>query len=410
MLLTLLLVGSLLPTGGVPVVTLAAVGLLPIALATLVAGMPVLHRSAGLALLLAAVVAVPAYMTPPTTAYGADKLQAFLMLTVPTAATALVIRNRRDLTVWATVWVASGCVLALLTLVGDVDPSGRSVGAGDSNPIWLARGIGSPAVALLWLMVTRAIAMPIGLAVAGLLAAGLYATGSRGPVVALAIATLIVLTLSSASTRVGRAAGLALAAAVSLYVVLTFHLVPATSRLGAFLYDPRSELDESDRIELARPTLDLIAGTPRGVGLGSWAEHVPVAPYWYPHNLFLEVFAEAGWLPGGILVGTLIWAMLRLWRTTRVQPAAVLVLALLAFEVTCVSVSGDLNARSFFFILALGYGVGWWPAPTSHRTGRSARALPSAGSVSTTPPDQRALGVAREPHFPIRHDPSPLMK
>jgi O-antigen ligase len=383
--LALLLVGSLLPTGGIPVVTITAAALaLPIA-GALIGGLPYLHRSACLALLLATLIAVPAYLNPPTSIYGTDKTSAYLMLTVPTAAAALLIRDRRDITTWAKVWVVAGLALAVFALAGGVDPNGRAIGSdGSSNPIWLARGIGSPAAALLWLMATRATALRIGLPAAGILAVGLYATGSRGPVVALVIAAVIVATLSSPTARASRAATLALLSAAGLFLAVAFRLVPATSRIGALLYEPGAELEASDRIALARPTLDVIADHPAGVGIGNWAVHVPIPPYLYPHNLFLEVTAEAGWAAGAVLIAVLLRVTVRLWRASKTEPAAVLMLALLVFETTCVSVSGDLNARTFYFVLALGYAVSWWPATTAPPT------------VSPPPPSEPAgLPAAR---------------
>ncbi|SCL31510.1 O-antigen ligase [Micromonospora nigra] len=374
--LALLLVGTLLPGGGLPVFTLTAVVLVPILLWLIVTDLRVVHRAVPCVLILAAVVAVPAVLASPTTDYGSTKVTGFLLFTLPTALAVVLIRDRRDITTWAKVWVASGCLLAVVALVGEVDPAGRAIGDGDSNPIWLARAIGSPAVALLWLTYRRALPRVAVVGAVVLLGAGLNATGSRGPVVALAIATLITVTLSSPAARTGRAAAVILSTAAALYLVLAFQLVPATSRLGAVLYDPRGELEASQRIELARPTIELIKAHPGGVGFGSWADHVTILLHRYPHNLFLEVFAEAGWIPGAALLALVAWVMVRLWRASGAEPTAVLCLALLVFETTCVSVSGDLNARTFYFVLTLGYAVSYWtrtaapprttrPAPTT---------------------------------------------
>ena len=84
------------------------------------------------------------------------------------------------------------------------------------------------------------------------------------------------------------------------------------------------------------------------------------SPSRYPHNLWLEVLCEAGWAAGGMLIAIVVRVAWRLVRASRTEPAAVLLLSLAAFEVVCVSVSGDLNARTFFFVLTLGYAVSWW--------------------------------------------------
>lgn len=387
--LSLLLVGSLLPAGGLPVVTIAAAALAPAVAWVVLTSWPVVPRALCLTVVLAAVVAVPAYLTSPIGEYGAGKVHAFLVLTVPTAAAAVLIRNQRDLTVWAKVWVAAGCVIAVFALAGGVDPNGRAVGSdGGSNPIWLARGIGSPAVALLWLLFRRAISLPVGLSAAAVLAAGLYVSGSRGPVVALVIAALVMLIAPTGKPRAGRVTAFAVTTAIALYAALAFQLVPATSRLGAALYDPRGELEASQRIELARPTIDLINASPGGVGFGGWAQHVGIAPYRYPHNLFLEVLAEAGWLAGGVLIAVVVWVMVRLWRGARTNPVGVFVLALIAFETTCVSVSGDLNARTWFFAVALGYSVSYWATAARTTPPESTPTTPAADRVAPSVPTQ----------------------
>ncbi|WP_146605735.1 O-antigen ligase family protein [Micromonospora craterilacus] len=386
--MTLLLVGTLIPARGIPVVTLTAAMLVPVLLWAVVTGLPVVHRAVRFAVVLAAVVAVPAFVTPPTNDYGSTKVSSFFLFTVPTAVAVMLLRDRRDVTTWAKVWVVSGCLLAIFALVGGVDPAGRAVGSdGASNPIWLARAIGSPAVALLWLTYRRALPRPVVIGAAVLLVAGLYATGSRGPVLALAIATLVVITLASPAARASRAAVVGLAAGIGGYFAVVFQWIPAASRFGAALYDPQGELEASQRVELARPTIDLIMANPGGVGFGHWADHAAIVVYRYPHNLFLEVFAEAGWIPGAVLVALLLWVVVRLWRSARVEPAAVLTLALLAFETMCVSVSGDLNARTFFAVLTLGYVVSHWPvasarpvAPDLSRSGWAAMPVGASGT------------------------------
>ncbi|WP_158566400.1 O-antigen ligase family protein [Micromonospora craterilacus] len=368
--------------------------LAPVLIWAIITGLPVVHRAVVFAVILAALVAAPALLWPPTTDYGTTKVTGFFLFTVPTAVAVMLIRGRRDLTTWAKVWVVGGCLLAILALAGGVDPQGRATGGdGASNPIWLARAIGSPVVALLWLTYRRAVSRWLALVAAALLGAGLWATGSRGPVVALVIAALVVITLASPLARVGRAALVALAATVGLYFTVVSEWVPAASRLGAALYDPRGEIEASQRIELAQPTIDLIREHPFGVGFGNWPEHVTILLYRYPHNLFLEVFAEAGWIPGAVLVALLVWVVVRLWSSARVEPAAVLALALLAFETMCVSVSGDLNARTFFFVLALGYAVSYWPAATSTR-GRTAELTPSWSAES---PEVQSARYRRSP-------------
>ncbi|MBQ1047993.1 O-antigen ligase family protein [Micromonospora sp. C51] len=385
LLLVLLLIGSLLPARDIRVVTIAGALLVPMVLWVVVRGFPAVPKAAVLASVLALTVAVAVYLGPPSTEYGAQKAQTFFLLTVPTAAVALLITNRATLVTLAKVWVAIGCVLAVLALVGEADSSGRATGWSNSNPIWLARAIGAPLVALLWLVYRRAVGKS-ALAIGALLLAGMYATGSRGPMVALMIGLLLVVTMSAATVRLARAAAVTLAVAAGLYLAVMLEVISTTSRIGAILVDFRGELEASGRGELARATFGVIAEHPWGVGFGNWVVHVPQPAHRYPHNLWLEMLAENGWLIGGFFIVTVAWVFCRLWWAARTEPAAGLVLALLAFEATAVTSTGDLNARTFFFLLTLGYAVsGWTPTVGRSRLVRNDQPLTRPDAIPLVP-------------------------
>lgn len=54
------------------------------------------------------------------------------------------------------------------------------------------------------------------------------------------------------------------------------------------------------RILMYEETIELILQNPMGVGLGGWSAHVNIGHHLYPHNFFLEVLSEFGWLLGFI--------------------------------------------------------------------------------------------------------------
>jgi hypothetical protein len=66
------------------------------------------------------------------------------------------------------------------------------------------------------------------------------------------------------------------------------------------------------------------------------------------------VFTESGVIIGALFLAIVGGIAIRLMRHAVFAPKANLVLALLAAETIAVSVSGDLNARTFFFLLGLG--------------------------------------------------------
>jgi O-antigen ligase len=389
-LLTLLLVGSLYPISSISLVLVAALILMPFALWTMVAGLPTLHRSCCLVVLLATLVAVPTYLDPPHSEYGQAKVSSFLTLTLFTAVVAILVRDRADLIMWARVWVVSGVLLAVVALTGGVDAVGRATGEDGGNPIWLARAIGSPIIAVLWLTYQRLMPRWLACAIGALLLAALLATGSRGPFGGVVIGSIVVLAATSARDRTARIITAAALSASLVYVLVSLQLF-TDSRIGEFVSDPGGSAGSSGRSELAGPTIDIILDHPWGVGFGNWRLYAPIGPHRYPHNLWLEVLSEAGWIVGLTLVLLVVRIIIGLWKASRTDPSAALMLGLLTVEVASVSVSGDLNARTFFFMLTLGYVVWCWirTAPRSS-TGPGPSAAVSRGRPRLPVSDQLA--------------------
>ncbi len=126
-------------------------------------------------------------------------------------------------------------------------------------------------------------------------------------------------------------------------------------------------------------TLDTILANPWGVGFGNWA----VATRWpynpYPHNIFLEVFAECGVIIGFLLVATCLLIIVRLALVSKTDPTAGLALAILIAETVAVSLSGDINARTFFAMLTMGFVILVWSAKSGGTDIRTLRMPPSSG-------------------------------
>lgn len=226
----------------------------------------------------------------------------------------------------------------------------------ESNPVWIARLFSSSIVIVAWLVVTKKLRPSVGLLFAGVLMAGLYASGSRGPVIAAMAGVVVVFVVAAPS---GRWAGRGFTLALLMPVVLTFLLmVPAfaTSRIGAFITGNSVDLE---RTQLWSGAMEVIRSNPLGVGLGGWAGAAGEPHHLWPHNIFLKVTSEMGWMAGLALTVLVFGTGARLFRKYRMDPAGRLVLALLVTEVIHVSTSGDLNARTFFFVLVLGASLAW---------------------------------------------------
>lgn len=353
----LCLTGSLLPTVGVSLVTVG-IGIVLLLLAGDFLRTLQVPRGIGFVILVFGALAIPWLIGDPTalvTEYGAEKMSRLFTLTMASAVAALTLTKRADFTAFARVWLLVALGLSVGALTGASDSVGRATGFLEANPIWLARGIATGAICCAWLVAAKRMRPLIGVALFAALFAGIYATGSRGPMLGAVVGVFIIM------LALGKAKG-AWLAAVGAWVVYVFVLGSSTfqqSRFGSAL-DPAGEDESSEaRLDMWRATLDLIGNHPLGVGYGNWQREVSGGfAGIYPHNLFLEVFAEAGWLVGAILATATVMVLVKLARRARTDVVATLILALLSAEVLAVMVSGDVNARTFFFLLTAGWVAG----------------------------------------------------
>ncbi|MEV4816300.1 O-antigen ligase family protein [Micromonospora tulbaghiae] len=305
-------------------------------------------------LVLFGVLALPGITRSPESEYGQQKFFLLVTLTMAAALAVAVLRGPRDVEMFAVVFVVSGLVLAVAALTGDSE-GGRASGFG-SNPIWLARAVGAALVALTWLYLRRRLSAWPAALLGAILLLGLIATGSRGPLLATVVA-MFFLVLAGLRLKIRQIrrewVGLTLMGALVLVVAALPSLLPP--RVYALVVDPSEELFGSARAGMREATTPIIAENPGGIGYGNWGDYSGMAVYRYPHNLWLELPAEAGWLVGGVFVLAVLAVAFGLWVVSRREPAAGLVLGLLAFYAVAVSTSGDINGdRPLFVVLALG--------------------------------------------------------
>lgn len=356
--IVLLLFGSLFQPPGMevnpgalasPVVLLAVVG-------AYLRRPSYIPRSWLFAIAMVAFVAVYGYVHPPDTDYGADKLRRFVTLTFFTMMAASAILSRRRSRYLWTFWVLLGVLLAVVTVVASPAAANGRTAAFESNPVWIARAFSSSIVIVVWMMATKRLRVWLGLALAATLVVGLFASGSRGPFVAAVIGSLVVLVVGVPSGRLA-ARGLLMILGVPI-LALVLPMVPAftQSRVGMLIY---GESGGGVRIDFWSATLPVIASSPLGVGIGDWARATGYSEHLWPHNMALEVTAEFGWVAGVALVLFVFLTGLRLYRKYRTHRTGQVILALLVTESVHVSTSGDLNARTFFFVLILAAAVAW---------------------------------------------------
>ena len=185
------------------------------------------------------------------------------------------------------------------------------------------------------------------------------AVGSRGPVVSFALALAVALT--AWLLRVPRKAAPVLAVAAVCVAVVPFVSLPATSseRISQAARDPLAAFREDDRSFLVKQGLDLVDANPiRGAGVGAFSTVNPTAKW--PHNLFIELWAELGL--AALVVVAARWGGIggavpaRMGRgggagaaRPRIHPSRRVL-----FNLMAVQVSGNINDnRDFWGILAI---------------------------------------------------------
>lgn len=300
--------------------------------------------------------------------YADQKVKLLLLLTLPAAFAGAVIVNSVDRVWWLARWtLVGGLALGLLLVIAPstADLSGRLVAEG-GDTISIGRGCGAAMVAAVALAVGRKLRWPIALGLVGVLAAIVLGSGSRGPLIGAAVAVFVVLAARPGVRRVR-------------YLVVGATLVVVTgpwllARTNSAALDRISLLFSGEQDASVQARELMFAGAweqgnahPFGLGWGGFARLVPAQAY--PHNLALEVFAEAGWIAAAALVLVFAVALGRLLRHVAQRPDVGALLGLLVFWVVNAMFSGDINDnRATIVLLAVALTVPGWlrsPMPTN---------------------------------------------
>lgn len=306
--------------------------------------------------------------------YGQQKSFGVLIgLTVSMVATVVILRSRPALWSWIWTVIAVNGVAVALTLPSALASQGLRIGvAGQTNPIVAGRAAGLFICLLLGAVVLRsrrtsyvAAGGAVGLAMPVLLA-----SGSQGPVVATVIGLggLTLLSKPVATSRPTREARRAMVV-VGLFSGAGSALYSAARRLSAHqlhsLLEPLS--GQETRAGYFAAAFEGGFTRPWGHGWGKFGRMVDgYDSAVYPHNLLLELWVEAGWVPTFLMTALLLVVAVRL--TTIRQPEAVIVAVLLIFAVVNAMVSGDVLGNRLVFIgLALAWSRSWTRESTPGR-------------------------------------------
>jgi O-Antigen ligase len=291
-------------------------------------------------------------------AYGEEKVTTFLSVTMLAIGAPFFLVERWDDVRRFFAWtVAIAIPVAILALSNPARDTGRLAG---DNTIGTSRLLCMAALILALGALGGARWRMLRVAPAIAFVAIAAAVGSRGPILSFGLA--LVVTLAAWLLRTPRKLAPVLAVAAVSVAVVPFVSLPATSseRLASAARDPIAAFRENDRHFLADQAMKLIERAPvRGAGVGAFSTVNPTAKW--PHNLFLELWAELGLAALLVVTAAIAAALAGLFRTAWRLPAhepghalAYILLAVFVFNLLAVQVSGNLNDnRQFWGMLSL---------------------------------------------------------
>ena len=328
---------------------------------------PVLVLSVGLVVLMLARLGVS-----PADAYGTFKTKTFVAENVLYVLAGTLIASRRkdfNLYVVLTLLVTTAGAAALIREVatGSAPTLAGRYYLTESYPVLIGRSAAVGLIAAIFVLLTREASRTRMLALVALpvLAVSLMAAGSRGPVLAL-LSALLVLALVLVGDRAMRRRLVVVAAAIAAAAVCVVALVPGqdvSRSLSVFVGGgggAAGGFSSNGRLELWSAAWSAFRAHPLGgLGTGGFAS---LASELYPHNIVLEAASELGvlglLLVVGVLVtgGTFVVRGLRS-RVPHVRRDAVLVVGLFTAAVVNSLVSGDLRTNSPVWLSA-GLAIG----------------------------------------------------
>jgi O-antigen ligase len=290
--------------------------------------------------------------------YGTEKVTTYLTVTMlAIGAPFFVLERWEDLQRFFMWTVVIAVPVAILGLTNPSLDTGRLAG---DNTIGTSRLLCVAALILLLGALGRSSRRLPAVGLAASFIAIAAAVGSRGPIVSFALALAV--TLTAWLLRDARKAAPVLAIAAACVAVVPFVSLPATSseRISEAARDPVAAFRQDDRSFLVKQAFSLIDRDPvRGGGVGAFSTVNPSAKW--PHNMFLELWAELGLAAlvvvavasGAALVGLFRLAWLAPQRAIRPDLVYIL-LAVFTFNLMAVQVSGNINDnRDFWGILAI---------------------------------------------------------
>lgn len=305
---------------------------------------------------------VPAWFHGEDNAYTMPKLVGMIVVVISMLGSFYLVNNRHRLQIWLGLLVVVGAFTVILGAGGSqTDQIGRLALEG-SNTIAAGRATGvalTVVVALALLMKGKA-RFPL-LLIGLVFGATAVSTGSRGPLLAAAIAICAVVVLANIGGRFGRIVIFGLVAASGWWYITEAQAVGA-GRIAAVLTGEQTGT-ESRRL-IWGAALRSLFDFPQNVAGAGWSnfknelgngESLSSGDVQYAHNVILEAFVEGGWIAG---IATVLFIGLSLRRLVKSSstPLIATLLAVAVFFTVNAMVSGDIgDNRTMWAALALAW-------------------------------------------------------
>ncbi|MFS0703559.1 O-antigen ligase family protein [Cellulomonas sp. 179-A 9B4 NHS] len=328
----------------------------------------------------------------PGSDYGRTKVLTLFTVTAVLMLSPFVLfreRSHLDYFFSATLGIASIAAVLTITNPASVADYSTRVTFDGTNTIGAARVLGAGIVVCViravWSTTTVRRRLTYG-ALTPVLLWGLLSTGSRGPFIATALAVLAVCAVALATRRSnGWMIAVLTAVIFGGAAIAERASTDGTSRIFGFFEGTRDTSTRA-RNELWRGTAEAIPDHPLGVGVGSFSDtQVLWGTYTYPHNVILEVFAEAGWTTGILLCLIVAIGTVRSIRGANVA-GDFLTLGLLVFALVNAMVSGDINSNRLVWVMLAIAMMG-----------------PRGGHLRAQAPESRLGGARTQRHPPVVH-------
>jgi O-antigen ligase len=299
------------------------------------------------------------------------ELRLYSLTALSAAAPLLLLRRERERRHFVYLVAVLGAVMGILALavlvVSGLQPR---LSAFNTNPILLARASGFTVLVLCLLYWLGRIRLQIFAPASASLLCVVLLSGTRGPLIALLATVCLTLPFAVALKDARRRVWATVLFGVAGLGAAVVYLATAWQSIGErFLRLATGEWGdtETSRSAIWRETAALIAESPLGVGWGRISEHIQVFNdgelLLHPHNIFLEIAAEAGWIALVIfvvLVGVIgvagIRSGIRVTETSSISSALdrLIVFSAPAYWLGCAMFSGDVNDnRPLWAMLAM---------------------------------------------------------